>query len=117
MSSRRDNDYLEDMREAMQRIIAYTEGLTYQDFLIDIKTQDSVIRNLQVVGEAAKRVSSVFRKAHPILPWKEMAGLRDKVVHDHFGIRHSIIWAVARQELIVLLPQIEALLVSPLDHE
>lgn len=108
-SVRRDADYLGDIAEAMRRIITYTDCLTYEGFLGDTKTQDAVIRNLQVLGEAVKRLSPGMRKAHPSLPWKEMAALRDKLVHDYFGIRHAIIWAVARQELPVLLPQIEAL--------
>jgi uncharacterized protein with HEPN domain len=108
--ARRDADYLGDIAEAMRRIIAYTEGLTYAGFLEDAKTQDAVIRNLQVLGEAVKRLSPAMRRAHPALPWREMAALRDKLVHDYFGIRHTIIWAVARQELPMLLPQVEALL-------
>lgn len=90
-SARRDADYLGDIAEAMRRIIAYTASLTYEGFLDDTKTQDAVIRNLQVIGEAVKRLSPAMRKACPSLPWKEMAALRDKLIHDYFGIRYTVI--------------------------
>ena len=83
---RRDKNYLADIQEAIQRILAYTEGLSYEPFLEDRKTQDGVIRNLQVIGEAVKKLSPSLRNAHPQLPWREMAGMRDKIVHDYFGI-------------------------------
>ena len=110
---RRDPDYLADIHEALQRIASYIFGLSYDNFLADHKTQDAVLRNLQVLGEAAKRVSAETRRAHPAIPWKEMAGLRDKVVHDYFGIRYDVVWTVISQELPVLLAAIEPLLNSP----
>jgi uncharacterized protein with HEPN domain len=83
---RRDSDYLGDLVEAIERIITYTSGLSYDEFLDDTKTQGAVIRNLQVIGEAAKKLSASFRRAHRHLPWKEMAGMRDKIIHEYFGI-------------------------------
>jgi uncharacterized protein with HEPN domain len=109
-AQRRDNDYLADIQEAIQRVIAYTNELSYQQFLEDTKTQDAVVRNLQVIGEAAKKLSVSLRKAHAHLPWKEMAGLRDKIVHEYFGINYDIVWTVAREELPVLVSEIEDLL-------
>jgi len=107
---RRDEDYLSDICEAMQRIIAYTDEFSYEQFLEDPRTQDAVIRNLQVIGEAVKKLSASLRTRRRDVPWREMAGLRDKIVHDYFGINYDIVWTVARQELPALLPQIEALL-------
>lgn len=107
---RRDKDYLNDICEAMRRIVAYAEGLSYEQFLQDPKTQDAVIRNLQVIGEATKRVSPSLRTVHHDLPGREMAGMRDKIVHDYFGINYDIVWMVARQELSSLLPRLEAIL-------
>jgi len=109
-SKRRDKDYLADIQEAIQRIIAYTEGLSYEQFLEDYKTQDAVIRNLQVIGEAVKKLSRPVRDTHRYIPWREMAGMRDKIVHEYFGIKYDIVWAVVREDLPALLPQIEALL-------
>jgi uncharacterized protein with HEPN domain len=110
-------DYLADAAEAMRRVVVYTDTLSYRDFETDTKTQDAVIRNLQVLGEAVKRLSSETRRAYPDLPWREMAGLRDKLVHDYFGTHLSIIWAVARQELPELLPRIEALVTRANDPD
>lgn len=106
---RRDKDYLGHIREAMQRIIAYTDGLSYAQFLEDTKTQDAVIRNLQVIGEAAKKLSAPLKQAHCHIPWKEMAGMRDKIIHEYFGVNYDIVWMVAQQELPALLLQIESL--------
>jgi len=107
---RRDSDYLGDIREAMERIIAYTTDLSYEQFLNDSKTQDAVIRNLQVIGEAAKKLSIPVRRANPYIPWREMAGMRDKIVHDYFGVNYEIVWTVARDQLPTLLLQITSLL-------
>lgn len=107
---RRDREYLGDIREAMQRITAYTAGLSYEQFMNDSKTQDAVVRNLEVIGEATKNLSSHLRKAHPNIPWKGMAGMRDKVIHHYFGINYDIVWTVAKQEVPGLLPQIEDIL-------
>lgn len=75
---RRDRDYLSDIREAMQRIIAYIADLSYEQFMDDIKTQDAVVRNLEVIGEATKNLSSRLRKAYPQIPWKDMAWMGTK---------------------------------------
>ena len=93
-----------------------THGLTYEQFLDDVRTQDAVMRNLQVIGEAVKRLSSSLRRAHSELPWREMAGTRDKIVHDYFGIRHHVTWTVASQEVPTLLPRIEALMTQQEDR-
>ncbi len=107
---RRDKEYLADVVEAAQRIVSYTAELSYEEFLADRKTQDAVLRNLQVMGEAVKKLSAPVKQAHPHLPWKQMAGMRDKVVHDYFGINYDIVWALAKQELPALLPSLAAIL-------
>jgi len=84
MSKRRDQDFLGDIREAIQRIAAYTEDMTYEQFMKDSKTQDAVIRNLEVIGEATKNLSDRLRKAHPQIPWRDLAGMRDKMIHHYF---------------------------------
>jgi uncharacterized protein with HEPN domain len=105
--SRRDKQRLDDLVEATRRITSYIRGLTYEQFLEDSKTQDAVIRNLQVIGEAAKKLSQPLRKAHPHVPWKEMAGMRDRIVHEYFGIKLDIVWVVVSQELPAVLREIE----------
>jgi uncharacterized protein with HEPN domain len=97
--TRRDEEYLSDIREAIERIVTYVKGITYKGFLEDHKTQDAVIRNLQVIGEAAKKVSPATRRRLNGVPWREMSGIRDKVVHDYFGISIDIVWQVATRDL------------------
>jgi uncharacterized protein with HEPN domain len=106
---RRDKEYLADLVEAVHRIIDYSKDLTYVEFLADKKTQDAVLRNLQVIGEAVKKLSPRVKQAHPRLPWKQMAGMRDKVVHDYFGINYDIVWTLAIEELPALLPSLTSI--------
>jgi uncharacterized protein with HEPN domain len=106
---RRDELYLGDIVEAMERIAAYLAGLSYEQFLDNIQVQDAVLRNLQVVGDASKKVSLAVRKAHPELPWRQMSGMRDKVVHEYFGLDYRIVWQVATVDLPRLLPTIRGI--------
>jgi uncharacterized protein with HEPN domain len=110
MSKRRDPDYLNDIREAIDRILTYTADLTYQQFMEDIKTQDAVVRNLEIIGEATKNLSVSVRKSHSTVPWKDLTGIRDKMIHHYFGINYEIVWTIAKEELAGLLPQIERIL-------
>jgi uncharacterized protein with HEPN domain len=106
---RRDRDYLDDLHEALRRVVAYTADLSYEEFLHSTKTQDAVIRNLQVMGEAAKKLSPGLRRTHAHIPWRQMAGMRDRIVHEYFGINYDIVWTVAREEIPSLLPQLDAI--------
>jgi len=106
---RRDELYLGDIVEAIERIVTYLAGLSYEQFLEATQVQDAVLRNLQVVGDASKKVSLTVRKAHPELPWRQMSGMRDKVVHEYFGLDYSIVWQVATRDLPRLLPAIQGI--------
>lgn len=109
-SKRRDADYLNDILEAMERIITYTSGLSYTQFMEDTRTQDAVLRNIEVIGEAVKRLSPPLRKRYPAVPWKDIAAMRDKVIHHYFGINYDIVWAVASEEVPKLRPTIQTIL-------
>ncbi len=110
MSERTDGDLLRDIREAVRRIRTYTDAMTYDRFLADIKTQDAVIRNLEIMGEAAKSLSTELREKCPDVPWKGMAGVRDRLIHHYFGVNLDIVWDIATVELSTLESQIEAIL-------
>ena len=99
-----------DVREAIVRIRRYLRGMTYRRFLVDTKTQDAVVRNLEILGEAAKSVSADFRKRHQDVDWKGMAGMRDRLIHQYFGVNLDIVWSVAREKLPGLRVQMEAIL-------
>jgi len=107
---RRDREYLSDVLEAMRRIIAYTCDLSREQFLEDRRTQDAVIRNIEVIGEAAKSLSAALKAKHPAIPWKEMASMRDKVIHHYFGINYDIVWNVAKKEIPNTVHQVESVL-------
>lgn len=110
MSSRGEREYLVDMREAIQRIQKYTAGLAYDAFLADAKTQDAVIRNIEILGEAAKRLPASLTRASPDIEWKSIAGMRDKLVHDYFGVNLDILWDVLTTKLPPLLARVESLI-------
>jgi len=112
MSGRRDRDYLLDIQEAIRRILTYTAGYTYEQFIADPKTQDAVVRNLEVIGEATKKLSRILRDSHPQIPWADMAGVRDKLIHEYFGVNYEIVWTIVNEELPVVLPQIDSLVTA-----
>lgn len=109
MSVRRDSDYLFDIQEAMRRIAEYARELSYEQFREDTRTQDAIVRNLEVIGEAAKGLSASFRKKHTYIPWKQMAAMRDRLIHHYFGINLDIVWGVVTEELPTVAEQIESL--------
>jgi len=107
---RRNRQYLADIVEAMQRTLEYTQGLSFDGFMEQRMAQDAVLRNLQVIGEAAKKLSGDLCARHANVPWRDMAGLRDRIVHDYFGIDHEVVWDVMQNDLPALLPLIAAIL-------
>ena len=84
--------------------------MTDEQFMNDTRTQDAVVRNLEVIGEATKNLSTRIKKAYVHIPWKSLAGVRDKMIHHYFGIQYEIVWTIAKVELPGLLPQIEDIL-------
>jgi len=110
MSNRGHLEYLADMREAIVRVQSYTSGVTYGQFLVDPKTQDAVIRNIEIIGEAAKHMPATITSAHPEIEWKSIAGMRDKLVHDYFGVNMDILWDVLTTKLPALFGQIDRML-------
>ena len=112
MSRRSDREFLQDIQEAVRRIAEYISGMTYEDFLKDSKTQDAVIRNLEIIGEATKNLSREIRAAHPDIPWRAMAGVRDRLIHDYFGVNLDIVWQIVTVELPEVTARIAAVLES-----
>ena len=106
--------YLAHILECIERIERFTlEGQAA--FLADRKTQDAVIRNLEVIGEAAKRINTEYRAAHPDIPWHSMAAMRDVLIHDYEGVDLARVWRVIEHEFAPLKAAITALL-PPLDQ-
>lgn len=103
MSSRSQEELLEDILEASRRILEYTQELDYKLFQKDTKTQDAVVRNIEIIGEATKSLPDIFKEANPEIPWKSIAGMRDKLIHEYFGINTDIVWGVATKNLPELI--------------
>jgi len=84
--------------------------LSYEEFLKDIKTQDAVVRNLEITEEAIKNISEELKKKYPKIPWKDLAGIRDKLIHHHFGVNLDIVWNIVKEELPGIVLQLEEIL-------
>lgn len=102
--------YLEDIREAIQKILEFTKGLSVEKFSQDAKTIDAVVRNLEVIGEAVKNIPEDLRCKHPEVEWKKIAGLRDVLIHEYFGMDVEIVWDIIQNKLQPLETQVSALL-------
>jgi uncharacterized protein with HEPN domain len=102
--------YLDDILDAISKIEQYTEGQDLEKFMKDDKTIDAVIRNFSIIGEAAKHIPADIRKKYPDIPWKEMAGMRDKLIHEYFGIKFDIVWETIKNRLPEVKPEIETVL-------
>lgn len=106
----RDATYLADIEEASERILNYTRDLDYETFLTHPMVQNAVLRNFQILGEATKKLSSALRQNYPDVPWREIAGMRDKIVHDYFGVNFDTVWDVVQQDLPQLRQRMTAIL-------
>jgi uncharacterized protein with HEPN domain len=105
----RDAAHVLDILEAATRALTFVEGVGAEAFRADLKTQSAVLHQLIVLGEAARRVSQPFRDAHADLPWKEMTGLRSRVIHDYDDVDLGEVWAVLHKDLPRLIPRLEAI--------
>lgn len=101
---------LEDMLEAAIKIERYTKGLNLDLFLADDKTIDAVVRNFEIIGEAANRISPDFRIQNPEIEWNRMRGFRNRIVHDYFGIDYQIVWEIIENKLPELHQQLVAVI-------
>ena len=102
--------YLEDMLLAAEKIDRYGAGLTRKQLEADSKTLDAIVRNLEVIGEAAKNVPEDVRSAHPEIEWKKIAGLRDILIHQYFGVDADIVWDIVRNKLPGLAQRVRHIL-------
>ncbi len=102
--------YLDDVAQAIRKINSYLAKLNQKQFAEDEKTVDAVIRNLEIIGEAVKRLPDEIRRKYPEIDWKKIAGLRDILAHEYYGIDIEIIWDIITNKLPPLAKQVEAML-------
>ena len=108
--SRDEIMYLRDMALSCEKILRYTTGLNQAALLADEKTYDAVIRNLEIIGEAAKQVSTSIREQLPDIEWRKIAGLRDLLIHAYFGIDNDILWDILQNKVPGLVSQLNSFL-------
>lgn len=105
-----DTIYLEHIENNLKRIIFYASGISREAFLENIQLQDACIRQIEIMGEATKRVSDSFKERHSEVPWKDMAAMRDKLIHDYIDVDLNIVYQTVAVDIPLLLPVIEKIL-------
>jgi len=110
MSKRNAFLLLDDIIESINRIKNYVENLTYDDFIDDLKTVDAVIRNFEIIGEAANRLPEEFKLKNDQINWFRIIGFRNRIVHDYMGIDYKIVWTIINKDLDNLSDEIKMIL-------
>ena len=100
-------DYLEDILDEMKKAEILLEGVTYEQFEADFRINYALVRTLEIIGEAAKRLPDSVRQRYPDIPWRGMAGMRDRVVHGYDRVDLQVVWDVVKQDIPHIKPQIE----------
>ena len=103
-------DYVEDIADAMEKAEILLKGVTYDQFEADFRINFAVVRALEIVGEATKRLPMTLRDQYPNIPWKQMAGMRDRIIHGYDNVDLEIVWDVVKQDIPRIKPQIEQIL-------
>jgi len=110
MSNRGIGPSLKDILEAIDRIQRYVGAMTLADFIANTEKQDAVVRNLEIIGEAVRNIPPEFRKQHKEIEWSQIAGFRDRLIHQYFGVNWVILWDVVKNRLPELKERVEYLL-------
>lgn len=105
-----DRVYLEHIANSFRKLLEYAEGMTLESFLADSKTQDACVRQLEIAGEATKRVSMPLRERFTEVPWKDMAGMRDRLIHQYIDVDLMIVWLAITDDATPLLISLETIL-------
>ena len=102
--------YLDEILESITQIETYTAGLTAEQYQGNQLVQDAVVRRLEIIGEAVKHLPAEIKEQHSEVPWKRIAGTRDVLIHEYFGVDVDLTWAVVKDSLPILRSQVTAIL-------
>jgi uncharacterized protein with HEPN domain len=105
-----DSVYLRHILDAIGLIEEYTKGMSENEFLANSMAHDAVVRQLEIIGEAARNISNDFRENHSKIPWGKMTGIRNKIIHEYFNVNYSIVWDTVQDDLPVLKDAIQKIL-------
>ena len=109
MSKRDTLLLLEDMFQSAQKIKRYTKDLDFHRFLLDDKTMDAVVRNFEIIGEAANRIDQDFRDKNPEIEWNRIRGFRNRIIHEYFGVDYEIVWEIIETYLDELIDWLDTI--------
>ncbi len=104
------SDFLADIIDSIEKVESFVEGFDFEKFSTDTKTTYAVVRALEIIGEATKNLPDSLKVKHPEVPWRDMAGFRDKVVHGYFGVDLEVVWNTAVKDVPFLKPLIVKIL-------
>lgn len=107
---RQFNLFIQDIADSIKNIEAFVGNMSFDDFCGDEKTKSAVVLKIEVIGEAAKNIPKEIKMKYNEVPWKDMAGMRDKISHFYFGIDYKIVWKVIKERLPAIKPEIERIL-------
>ena len=110
MKTRDYRDYLQDILDAVNDIESFVDDMTYEDFIKDRKTLNAVVRSIEIIGEATKNIPKPMKAKYKELPWKQMAGMRDKLIHAYFGVDTETLWKAVKDNIPPLKTSIEKML-------
>jgi uncharacterized protein with HEPN domain len=110
MKHRDLRDYLQDILDAIDDIENFVDSMTYEQFVKDKKTLNAVVRSIEIIGEASKKLPESIKKKHNELPWREITGMRDKLIHAYFGIDTETIWKAVKENIPTMRKSIQKML-------
>lgn len=100
------------MLDAAGKGMAFIKGMSYEEFSKDEKTQFALIRAIEIIGEASKKVNIQIKEAYPEIPWREISGMRDKLIHDYFGVNIEVVWKTGKEDLKSLKKLIKGVILA-----